>query len=122
MHTHKTPKLHLSPSQRNYFCRSTKIIPSLSTVAAHSRVRNRTFLPVVTFPKRTKKELIELNGNMLFLHMHSVSHSLSGGKVIPNVSVRMVRSLRDESVLKRLMKSIEECRQTCSIFILPSER
>ena len=72
--------------------------------------------------RRIINEQIELNGNMLFLHMHSVNLSRSGGKVIPNVSARRERSLRGESVLKRLMKNMEECRQTCLIFILQSER
>ena len=55
-------------------------------MAVHSKVKNPIFLPAVTFPRRTGNEQIELNGNMLFLHMHSVNLSRSGGKVIPNVS------------------------------------
>ena len=73
-------------------------------------------------PKKDRKRANRIEWEHLFLHMHSVNLSRSGGKVIPNVSARRERSLRGESVLKRLMKNIEECRQTCLIFILQSER
>ena len=76
-------------------------------MAAPLRERNPTCLHADTFPRKTGNGQIELSGSMLFQHMHLESHSQSGEMVIQNVSVRMVRSSRDESVLKRLMKNIE---------------
>ena len=79
----------------------------LCTVADYSRTKNQTYLHFSTRRRVIVKGQIVYNGNMLFQHMHLVSLSQSGEKVILNVSVRMVRSLRDESVRKRSMKSIE---------------
>ena len=63
-----------------------------------TKVRNQTCPPVDTFLRRIRNVQTELNGNMLSLHMHSVSLSQSGEMVIQSVSRRMGRSLRDESV------------------------
>ena len=75
-----------------------RIMLSLFTVVVPIRVSSRTYLPVDTFLRRIRNVQTELNGNMLSLHMHSVSLSQNGEMVIQSVSRRMGRSLRDESV------------------------
>jgi len=70
-------------------------------VVVPSKVRNQTYLPVDTFLRRIINVQTELNGNMLSLHTHSVSLFQSGEMVIPSVSRRMGRSIRDESVQRK---------------------
>ncbi len=71
------------------------------TVVVPTMVRNQTCPPVDTSLRRIINVQTELNGNMLSLHMHSVSHLQNGEMVIPSVSTRMGRSLREGSVQKR---------------------
>ena len=78
-----------------------RIILSLSTVVVHSKESDQTFPPVGIFLRKIRNVQIELNGNMLFLHMHLANPFQNGEMVIESVSKRMVRSLREESVQRR---------------------
>ena len=66
-----------------------------------SKLRNQNCHPVDTFLRRIRIVQTELSGNMLSLRMHLDSHFQSGGMVTPNVSGRMVRSLRGEGVQRK---------------------
>jgi len=95
-------------TQITSFSKSKKLLlklykdnPVTLTVVVPTRVRNQTYPPVDTFLRRIRNVQTELNGNMLSQHTHSVSLSQSGEMVIPSVSTRRGRSLREGSVQKR---------------------
>jgi hypothetical protein len=70
-------------------------------VAVPAKVRKQTCLPVDIFLRRIINVQKELNGNMLSLHMHSVSHLQNGEMVITSTSRRVGRSSEEGSVQKR---------------------
>ncbi len=69
-----------------------------------TKVRNQTCPPVVTFLKRIINVQIELNGNMLSLHMHLESHSQNGEMVIQSVSLRRGKKFKGRKCAEKMNK------------------
>jgi hypothetical protein len=73
-------------------------------VAVPSGVRNQTCPHVDIILRRIINVQTELNGNMLFLHMHLESHSLNGRLDTVSLLRRMRRSLKEGKCTEKMNK------------------